>query len=118
LFEVEKRFEGWFSEREWRGEDGGVFFKLTLQTHISDLETCVETWFRSSTQTRMTDYGGFELAGTGTNECPYPQCGARIGYERSELYTPGRSVVKECPTCKKAVRLAMDEDGNVKASPG
>jgi hypothetical protein len=117
LYEVERRFEGWFSDRDWRGDDEGVFFKLTLQTHISDLESCVETWFRSSTQTRMADYGGFELAMTETSECPYPHCGARIAYDRSELYTPGGTVVKGCPTCKKPVRLVMDEDGNVKASP-
>jgi hypothetical protein len=52
LFEVAKRFKGWFSEREWRGDDEGVFFKLTLQTHISDLESCVETWFSDQIRRR------------------------------------------------------------------
>jgi len=45
LFAVEKRFEGWFSERQWRGDDEGVFFRLTLQADISNLESSVEMWF-------------------------------------------------------------------------
>jgi len=42
--------------------------------------------------------------------CPFPDCCVPITYERSELYTQDKSVRKQCPACKRWVRLEMHEE--------
>jgi hypothetical protein len=50
-----------------------------------------------------------------TIACPHRK--RAVSYERSDLYTPERSLHKECPNCKKPVLVVMTADGDVTAKP-
>jgi hypothetical protein len=58
-----------------------------------------------------------EIAMINTIACPH--CKRAISYERSDLYTPERSLRMECTNanCQKPVLLVMSADGDVKAKP-
>jgi hypothetical protein len=51
------------------------------------------------------------------NTIACPHCKRAISYERSDLYTPERSLRIECTNCTKPVLLVMTEDGDVTAKP-
>jgi hypothetical protein len=47
LLEVERLFEKWFSDREWRGHDQGRSLQRDLYTKIKNLRTNVKLWYSS-----------------------------------------------------------------------
>ncbi len=51
LLEVERLFEKWFSERDWRGHDQGRSFQRDLYSKIKNLRTDLRLWYsmRSTT---------------------------------------------------------------------
>jgi hypothetical protein len=51
------------------------------------------------------------------NTIACPHCKRAISYERSELYTPEKSLRMECTNCKQPVLLMMTADGDVTAKP-
>jgi hypothetical protein len=51
------------------------------------------------------------------NAIACPHCKRAISYDRSDLYTPERSLRIECATCKKPVLLLMTAEGDVTAKP-
>jgi hypothetical protein len=46
------------------------------------------------------------------NTIACPHCKRAISYERSELYTPEKSLRMECTNCKQPVILMMTADGD------
>ena len=45
LLEVERLFEKWFSERDWRGHDQGRSFQRDLYSKIKNLRTDIRLWY-------------------------------------------------------------------------
>lgn len=47
LLEVERLFEKWFSDRDWRGHDQGRSLQQDLYSKIKNLRTNIKLWYSS-----------------------------------------------------------------------
>lgn len=47
LLEIERLFDKWFSERDWRGHDQGRSFQRDLYSKIRNLRTNIKLWYSS-----------------------------------------------------------------------
>jgi hypothetical protein len=52
LLEIERLFDQWFSERDWRGHDQGRSFQRDLYSEIRNLRTNVNLWYSSGSMSR------------------------------------------------------------------
>jgi|HubBroStandDraft_2_1064218.scaffolds.fasta_scaffold1957385_1 hypothetical protein len=47
LVQVERAFDKWFTERDWRGHDQGESFQRDLYANINKLKVGIQLWYSS-----------------------------------------------------------------------